>query len=287
MPGATPVQRALSRPPSGWNPSHWNAICQAVNEEFDRQAVWRKFLPLQQSSDALRVSADVTVPDPNDRSRLIIDSAQTVPMVELVAEFLLSEQQFSVEHGESTVLPLAMATATNLALAEGIVLFQGEAASRKKIFRRVRIQRGPASSGLLNANPPPVDVPAPFGPNAFRAVTGAISRLTAKGQVGPFVALFHTDFFAELFVPVENTLLYAAQLIQPLVPAGFYATPALARDTALVASLGGQAISLAEARRVTPAFTFRDAQGYHFQLSESIALVLRRREAVVALKLNR
>src|SRR5262249_38267879 len=196
--------------------------------EFDRNTVLRKFVPLRSLTDALRVPADIVSLD-EASSALAIDPAKIVAPVDLSVGFVLTEQQVKREADEPTVCTLAIAAASFLALGEETLFFQGDAARQNpdnaELFRRVQVQGGPAGEGLVAAAGETINVSPrageqTIGPAAVRAVADAIGRLVKAAQPGPFGAVFRTEIYAQLYEPLDNTFVYAAQLIQPQVTAG-------------------------------------------------------------------
>jgi uncharacterized linocin/CFP29 family protein len=151
-----------------------------------------------------------------------------------------------------------MKAANVLALAEDLIIFQGQnaiAAATPFTSKLVQTLGGnqPADTGLLNfpiggrapgAGPltvPPVPaintIPvaqlAPavpgviYGPNTFEAVSSAYAQLQAAGQYGPYALVLETIPYADTFAPLPATLTLTADRIKPLVTAGFFGTGTL------------------------------------------------------------
>jgi encapsulating protein for peroxidase len=217
--GGTPQslhQKGRSKIP--WSKDVWDRIDQAVTTEVKRTRIGGRFLPV-------RPVPPKTTSVPTDSYSAIagnifsVDEGATVRLNEYYVEFELTPQQVDQEEGDfkqlghSTAVTLATKAANMLALAEDLIIFQGQNAIAGAVpFTANLVQtlggNQPADTGLLNfpiggavpgAGPltlapaaPIVVVPVPplapvvpgviYGPNTFSSLATAYSNLQAVGR---------------------------------------------------------------------------------------------------------
>ncbi|MGO9931207.1 MAG: encapsulin [Steroidobacteraceae bacterium] len=254
-------QKGRSKIP--WGKDVWDRIDQAVAMEVKRTRIGARFLPIRQvPPKTTSVPTDAyTVTNPNDGTGSIfsVDEGATIRLNEYYVEFELTPQQVDQEEGDfkqlghSTAVTLATKAANVLALAEDLIIFQGQNAITGALpFTTQLVQtlggNKPLDTGLLNfpigANAPgagpltpapaplitvdPVAELAPavpgviYGPNTFEAVALAYSQLQAVGQYGPYALVLETIPYADTFAPLPATLTLTADRIKPLVTAGYF-----------------------------------------------------------------
>ncbi|WNZ27792.1 hypothetical protein HJG54_33725 [Leptolyngbya sp. NK1-12] len=231
-----------------WSDEIWNRIDRAVHDECKRTRVAAKFLPIVPVNHCqLTVPSDTILV--GRQQKLSVREADTVELIELVAEFCLTRQQVECEDDLMTAVTLATRAANLLSQAEDIVLFQGRSAiepgeNQHPIFRerKVTVKSGRAGIGLLDA--PPADtpnnpqvVPVPvldspnllqrWGENTFGAVARAYSALQggerlAQAHYGPYALVLHYEIYADTFAPLPTTLIMPADRVARLVTDGFY-----------------------------------------------------------------
>jgi uncharacterized linocin/CFP29 family protein len=156
-----------------------------------------------------------------------------------------------------------------------------------------------AGAGLIQeaAEEIPVDRADPGYPaSVFQAVVDGIARLTAKGQPGPYALFLESSVYADVYRPEPNSLVTPADRIRPLVTAGFHPTGALLVTPAgrgaaaapgrfgVLASLGGEPVSIYVGVDATTAFTQADPNGIlRFRVYERVQHVARDQTALLRL----
>ena len=143
-----------------------------------------------------------------------------------------------------------------------------------------------------SADPPLRTIEVPFargdtyGENTFAAVAEAYSELQARGHYGPYALVLPTRAYADAFAPLENTLIFTADRLLPLVEGRLYGTgtvpedievepedPPKLKDVGVLLSLGGNTVDLAFGKAATTEFLQEDGQGLsRFRVYERFAL---------------
>lgn len=257
----------LGRDQVHWGKEIWDRIDKAVHDEMLRARVGQRFLPLR---PVIPRSTSVPTDSITLAATLSVDEGLTTRLNEYWVEFSLTPQQVDhetgdiMELGHSTAVTLATRAANRLALAEDLVIFQGQNAvnTHNSFTTNKVLSRGsPADTGLLNfplrakappgqplPPPPALNVPQPsppvqtyqvvlagrgpgvYGEKTFEAVAGAISKLqdSPEGpQYGPYALVLQTVPYADTYAPIAQTLIMTADRIKPLMMGGFYGTGAL------------------------------------------------------------
>lgn len=293
-----------------WSQEIWNRIDQAVHNECQRTRVARKFLPLYGpvAAGQTTVHSDTVVVNGQSSG---VDETATTPLVETSADIVLTAQQVDREEELMTAVTLATRVANQIAQAEDVLIFQGQAAvegpQQHPLFRdgKVRVLSGNASTGLLGDLPanqiievPPIDAAGQrYGENTFEKVAEAYSLLQsgdglAQAHYGPYVLVLQFKQYADTYAPVltnqaalANTLAITADRIKPLVTAGFYGTGTVPPLTGLVISLGGNTMDLVVGMDVTTSFLQEDPDGrYRLRVWERFALRRKDSSAIINLK---
>jgi uncharacterized linocin/CFP29 family protein len=265
-----------------WPNELWARLDQAVHAEVDRTGVAGKMLPLQgPMPEATTVPADVI-----DERTMTVPDDVVLPIVELSVEFALSRAQVDGEATLGAGVTLATRAANLLAQAEDLLVLQGDSAAAHPIFEQVK-QRGSAGPGLLAAAPAEIEVPSSAG-HAGEQTVGALARayaeLASKGQSGPYALALHTQQYANIFEPLENTLVMPVDRLRPLLTQGLFGTAALPENSGLVLSVGGSTIDLVVGVEPAVAFLQVGTGGmYHFRVFERLAVRLKDPAALVRL----
>jgi uncharacterized linocin/CFP29 family protein len=215
----------------------------------------------------------------------------TVPFLEIVAKFAITQSQLHGEEQQRTAQTLAQLTARKVALAEDLIFFQG---SQAKLPQGATVTNAsPQWQGLLNLEGmlDPINVEplggagGGFGENTFRAVSQGISDLISVGHPGPYALVLETSMFADTHAPVPNTLVTTSDRILPLVDGRFYGTGTLPPYTGLLVSLGGNPTTIHIASDAHVVYNFEDPFGNHrFRVLERVQIIPREPNAFVKLQ---
>ena len=268
-----------------WPQEQWDRLDRAVHDEATRSGVAASLIPLVGPLPGLlTVPADVISPD-----SLAIDEGQTTPLVELDADFALTQQQADADPASLTAITLAVRATSLIVLAEDLLIFRGDAAA-DALPRFVGL-RGSIGEGLVESAPDEVTV-APvepgttrFGENTFEGVVEAIARLAARGHAGPYAAALRSEIYADSFAPLRGTLIAPADRIRPLAAQGFAGSGALPARTGLVFSVGGNVIDLVIGVDPLISFTQVDADGLlRLRVFERFALRIKDPTALVRMR---
>jgi len=316
--------------PNDWGQDVWERLNNAVKAELARTRVARKFLPVRSvPPDVTSVSSDSVVSPTPANPALSIDEGSTTRLIEIWVEFSLTPAQVEGE-GEDTgksvssaATTLATRAANLLAQAEDSVIFNGaNAFTQSPLFNPPPTPSGvqpppavyhrgtPLDTGLLDLPPaggtsssqsavqtvivPPLGSATPpiYGQNTFAAVAQAISQLQANGNSGPYALVLNTVPYADLFAPLQGTLIVPADRIRPLTTAGLYASgtlptanlPSSGIYSGLVVSLGGDTVDFVSALDGRVAFAEEDPEGNgRFRVIQRFALRLKVPTAVIRL----
>lgn len=295
-----------------WPESVWTEINTDVRREAAKVRIAQKvFLATTFDTSPTTIDNEVIqFPDHN------IKESQSKPFVEISLEFPLTKTQFDNESTKHICNKLSRIAAKSIALAEDMILFQGQNVVNLPtwpgniIINSTEFADLPYSAkrGLLGeANPKdasdinPYKVTKPikvklarstsrpdllYGENTFSAVAEGIVRLVSKSQSQPYALFLPTMAYADTFVPPSTqSLVTTAERIIPLVERerGFYGTGTLPLNKGLLVATGGEPTSLYQGREATVEFNKRDGQNYIFRVFERIQFVARDPRAFVLL----
>jgi uncharacterized linocin/CFP29 family protein len=281
-----------------WPDAVWQDINAAVLTEAGKVRIAQKVFP----ATALN-NSDLDIPNQViNFADLSIQEGKTKAFVEIYQEFPLTSTQVAKESESHICKTLARMAAKAIALAEDIVIFQGENGKLPANVTAERVEE--ALSGLLGeANPrdaddadpnkvsKPIDVKPVarpsvlYGENTFSAVTDGISKLVAKAQAPNYALFLPTKVFADTFAPPsDQSLVTTADRIKPLVEGGFYGTGTLPEDRGLLVALGGEPTSLYIGREATTEWVRKQGAKHFFRVVERIEFIARDPRAFVLLK---
>lgn len=319
-------QRGRNKIP--WSHDVWERIDHAVATEVKRTRIGARFLPL-------RPVPPKTTSVPTDSYLFSggvfnVDEGATIRLNEYYVEFELTPQQVDQEEGDfkdlghSTAVTLATKGANALALAEDLIIFQGQnAITGTTPFTSSLVQtlggNKPADTGLLNfpiggnapgpgplaagpgwavpvINVAPLAVPGViYGSNTFEAVAAGYAQLQDAGQYGPYALVLQTVPYADTFAPLPATLTLTADRIKPLVTAGFFgsgtlppnARPPAAPYFGVLVSVGGNTMDLVVGAPPVTAFLQEDTTGnFRFRVLQRFALRVKDPTAIIILQFN-
>src|SRR5215207_6578010 len=134
-----------------WNPQIWGDIDRVVMGDVGRIRVAQKIFPSQQKPGQDNVQADllfVGMGPPGEGGPLMVREGITVPFLEIVAKFAITQSQLYGEEQQRTAQTLAQLTSRKVALAEDLLFFQG---SQAKLPQGATVTNAsPQWHGLLN-----------------------------------------------------------------------------------------------------------------------------------------
>jgi uncharacterized linocin/CFP29 family protein len=276
-----------------WTPDIWTNIDKAVTAGAGQVRVAQKVFPTTSMPNAQSVPADIF--DPNT---MTIQEGQTIPLVEISIAFPLTQSQVDSETTQHTGQKLALLAVKTLVLFEDTMFIQGKTAVVPPVVQITN--QAAAGDGLVKeaANELTVDRKGKDYPESiFQRVVEGIATLTALGQPGPYALLLENSIYADAYRPEPQSLVTPADRIKPLVTGGFYSTGALLfpkglaaagpapERFALLASLGGEPVSIYVAVDAITAFTQEDAGGIlRFRVYERVQHVTRDHTALLRLK---
>jgi uncharacterized linocin/CFP29 family protein len=274
-----------------WTSDIWSDIDKAVTTEVGQVRVAQQVFPTTPMPDAQSVPADIF-----DPVKMEIQEGQTIPLVEISVPFSLTQSQVNDERTYSTGQTLARLAAKTLALSEDIILFQGQRATLPQVVQVAN--RAAAGTGLIQEAAEEIVVDRTdqaYPASVFQAVVDGIARLTGKGQPGPYALFLENSVYADVYRPEPSSLVTPADRIKPLVKGGFHSTGALLVTPAgraaaapgrfgLLASLGGEPVSIYIGVDATTAFTQADLSGIlRFRVYERVQHVARDQTALLRL----
>lgn len=296
-----------------WSQALWQELDRAVLDEIRTAAAARNVLPNRAVSPTARtVPTDRFIESDrvSDRSeatdggatselgsRLAIDEAPVIPLLEIWAEFTLTRQQVQREAELGTALTLARQAAYLLAQAEDALILRGTGdVEDHPLFAAGRVRRRPGTEhrGLLATLPAAVESlvvrPAEagsdrFGEATYSAVAQGYCRLQDRQHRGPFALILPPGPFADTQAALPATLLRPAERIEALLRCPIAATGDLPPRTGLLLSTGGASLELVVGQPPTVAFLFEDERGFsRFRVWERFALRVKDPGAVMPLE---
>src|SRR5260370_2717794 len=213
---------------------------EGTKQKFGEIRVKKKVFPTIQLANATSVPADVFNPE-----KMSITEGLTRTFIELAVEFPLTNGQVNDEPTGATAIILSKMAARSLALAEDMVLLQGEDA---KLPHTVRIESGAESvgNGILGlvserkivAHPPNPGAPTNSGGEILAAIASGIAMLTKELQAPAFALILDTNAYATTWGSVINGA-PAYTVLNPVLTGGIYGTGAMPPKTGRLIALGG------------------------------------------------
>jgi uncharacterized linocin/CFP29 family protein len=251
------------------NTDNWNNIDTAIGDE-DKLKVAARFLPcypLPGATSALR-----GIISSNKSQILSIQQSDTMPLIELMVQFALTVAQVKDEAQWQMGVTLAHRAGALVALAEDLVIFQGDTGLSDPVFKTVLTDGSDAGTGLVFAAPEdqvikvfPVeeDLDDPsqnrYGENTFGAVAQA------------FALLQKTHY----------------ERIKGLVGEHFYSSSTLPERTGILVAIDGDTMDLVVGQDPFTEFTQVNNSQWIFRLYERIGLRLKDPTAVVRLEFQK
>jgi hypothetical protein len=271
-----------------WNPDIWGNLDKAVTAEAGQVRVAQKVFPATTMPNAQTVPADIF-----DPKTMTIQEGQTKALVEVWVPFSLTQPQVDNEATQHTGQKLTLLAAKTVALAEDIILFQGQTAALSSVIQTANLAS--AQNGLVKDAATEIEVNRAantYPESIFQAVVDGIARLTALGQPGPYGLFLENSVYADSYRgPEAEPLDTPADRIKPLVTHGFYPTGALLIPQkqgqgplpfGLLASLGGEPVSIYVGVDAVTEFTQIDERGVaQFRVFERVQYVARDTSALV------
>jgi hypothetical protein len=278
---ATTVNRA-----GYWNDQVWATIDDGVTKAVTAIRVAQKVFPTVPLTNATSVPADIF-----NAHKMSITEGLTRPFVELCVEFPLTNGQVNQDPAGLTAATLAKLAARSLALAEDMIILQGDDVD---LPSTVRIESGDESvgDGLLGLIPShhriPVNSPDPNAPTnsggeILAAIAKGIALLTADLQAPPFSLIEDTGAFAATWGSVINGA-PAYTVLSPILTGGIFGTGAMPANTGLLVALGGDPTTIYSGMEPVTEPTFKSGAGqYLFRTFERVQFVARDPRAFVRL----
>ncbi len=274
-----------------WNEEVKKRISGAVAEEVGRIRICQKVLPTHRfASTPLDVPNDAF--DLSDMTQ--IPEGLTKRFVELDFQFKITVAQARNEPESMICQTLARMAAKTIALAEDMIIFNGQKASLPQGVHAEQLKE--AGDGLLGAaDPPAIDVDRLtrtqrpiWGENVFAKVAEGIATLVRKGQAPDYALFLPTRVYADTYAPLGNqSLAITADRIRPLVEGGFYGTGVLPDDDTdrkgLLVALGGQPTVIYMGEEAEVDYVRRERSRYIFSVTERVQFVARDPRALVLL----
>ncbi len=275
------------------NTDNWNNIDTAIGDE-DKLKVAARFLPCYQLPGA--TSALRGIISSNKSQILSIQQSDTMPLIELMVQFALTVAQVKDEGQWQMGVTLAHRAGALVALAEDLVLFQGNTGLSDPVFKTVLTDGSDAGTGLVFAAPEdqvikvfPVeeDLDDPnqnrYGENTFGAVAQAFALLQ-KTHYGCCALVLHTNVYADTYAALPETLAVPAERIKGLVQDHFYVSSTLPPFTGILVAIDGDTMDLVVGQDLFTEFTQVNNSQWIFRLYERVGLRLKDPTAVVRLE---
>jgi len=278
------------------NTDIWQDIDKAVDDENQLKVAARFLSPYQLlgATSALR-----GIVNENKSPILSIQQSDTMPLIELMVQFALTGAQVNDEAQSQMGVTLAHRAGALEALAEDLVIFQGDTGLDDPVFQIVQTDGSDAGKGLVNAPPEdqvipvfPVEVDPVdpnqnrYGENTFGAVARAFALLQ-KTHYGRCALILHTNVYADTYAALLGTLAVPAERIKGLVSDHYYVSSALPPFTGLAVAIDGDTMDLVIGQDPLTEFTQVNNSQWTFRLYERIGLRLKDPTAIVRLEFQK
>jgi uncharacterized linocin/CFP29 family protein len=271
-----------------WTDAVWSSLDDGVSKAVGAVRVVQKVFPTVQLPDVTSVPADQF-----DPVKMSIAEGATKPYAELAVQFSLTSGQVTADPTGSTAITLAKFAAKDLALAEDMVILQGEH-PQPPLPATVRLESGGHSLGhgilglahsrVVAVHAPDPGAPTNSGGQILAAVSKGLALLTKDMQAPPYAMLLDTDAFAATWGSVINGA-PTYSVLNSVLTGGVYGTGALPANTGLLIALGGDPTTIYFGNDPVTEPTHRDGAGInYFRTFERLQFVARDPRAFVKLE---
>ncbi|HZT09232.1 MAG TPA: family 1 encapsulin nanocompartment shell protein [Chloroflexota bacterium] len=120
--------------------------------------------------------------------------------------------------------------------------------------------------------------------NAFRDVVAAVDHVRSHGFAGPFALVVSTKLFVAMNRMFENSGVLEIDQIRKIAGSGVFVSPVLPDPTAAVVATGPENLDLVVGIDMTAAYVESSMMNHHFRVLESVALRIKRPEAICVLE---
>ncbi len=262
----------LAREEAPLSSEEWARLDQVVVETARRYLVGRKFIPLYGPLGAgLPAVPAVALSGFEGETSITAASPAWVPLKRLQKDFLL--EYAALETAKRLDLPLdlsaAAAAAYVVATEEDDLIFNGCADC--------------GAEGLLNAKGVQ-KVEADSWETAgalFADVVKALEALGSAGCPGPYAVVVAPSVWAMAHRPLGGGQMLESTVIENVAKAGFLAAPAMGSKQMLVVEIGSQNLDLAVGMDLKVAYLGADNLNHPFRVMETVALRIKRPQAIV------
>jgi uncharacterized linocin/CFP29 family protein len=276
-----------------WNDEVWTSIDSGVQETMGAIRVAQKVFPRTHLPNVKWVPADHF-----DFEKMSIAEGDTLPYIELVVEFSLTNGQVNEDPTGAAAITLAKLAAKSLALGEDMIILQGRDAALPTSIRiespdnendcEVAIRNGilgfVAADKRIDVKKPDPEAPTNSGGEILAAVAKGIALLTKETQAPAFALIADTNAFQTIWGSVINGT-PAYTVLNPVLAGGIHGTGAMPPNTAVLIALGGDptTIYFSADPPVTEPTHKGNAGRYFFRTFERIQYVARDHRAFVRL----
>ncbi len=279
-----------------WAADTWTDINKAATQEAAQVRVVQRVFPATLVPGALYVPADTL-----DVANMRMEEGATKPLVEMQSSFQLTQAQAEKEATEHTGRKLARRVAKTLALAEDLVLLQGQAivsgqdvtvggsaalSPSVRITDPKSVQKGLMQDACKAHSMPSTQYPR----DVVQHVLDGVGQLTGLGEPGPYAFLTADDAYAKLYRTQGNSSATFLSIVKQVITAGLYSTGALRRTGGwnaagafgLLASLSGDSVSIYVGSEPHVAFIQPDPNGVlQFRVFERVQYAVRDKRALL------
>lgn len=260
---------------------HWSLIDSVVVQTARQSLVGRRFIPLVGPFGAglLALPDDtlggaghghIDLLGQNDDA-VHIETRRFLPLPLIYKDFWLHWRDIEASHQFGIPLDAgaAAAAAAATAQAEDALIFNGDPAFGQPglltVDGRQRLPLGDWNT---------------MG-GAFSAVVEGIRTLTNAAIYGPYALITSPRLYAQLNRIYDGTGVLELEQIEKLVRLGVYQSSVLPDNAAVLVTGGAQNLDLAVGFDMTTAFVESTDLNYHFRVLESLALRIKRPQAVL------
>jgi uncharacterized linocin/CFP29 family protein len=270
------------------NPLHdwqWEELKREVYEEATRTLVGRRFIhvwgPLKPGLQFLKTGrfardnfGEMAMVSDVDPTSVHPEKEDLLPVPMIFKDFIYAyrDVEYAKEHGIPVDPTIAIRAAHFCADSEDDLVFNG----RKDL----------EMEGLLTVkgrHVVPMSDWSVFG-NAYNDVTQAIDILLDHNFHGPYAMVVSPHTYHKLSIAHKGAAVLEIDPILKLCTAGVFMTPALKVGAAVIVSTGKQNFDLAVCEDLTISYMPPVNKNHPFRLHESIALRIKRPEAIATIE---
>jgi len=267
------MENILMRNDAPLTPEQWQLIDATVGEVVNRIVVGRRILDLYGPLGFGAYTVPLYTYSSKEGEPVRAKVTRQLPMSTLMKDFIITAKDLELMNAGQPfdTAPIA-ATATQIALAEDKLIFDGDADE--------------GVQGLLTINGRQALPLSDWNEEgqALADVASATARLISEGFYPPYFVAMHPLLHAKLQRVYGKRGILEIELLEKQATGGIFASPAIDKDKVLIIAAQSQYVDLAVGLDIATAFVETTNLEHHFRIMETLALRVKQAGAICTLE---